>query len=67
MKLPEHVIRAAFERYCVEGTRPHMYSLTRLAGGEYVSHFTEEAWKIYKRGWYDYAGALLQNRIKRPA
>jgi hypothetical protein len=50
----EPVFRHMFERYCREGTRPYLYALKRLAGGEYVSHFTEEAWKVYWRGVNDY-------------
>jgi hypothetical protein len=59
MKLPEKVIRKHFEKYCKEGTRPYLYTLDILPCGEYVSHFTEDAWKIYLRGWNDYAAALV--------
>lgn len=45
--------RKLFEDYCREGVRPKMYDLTQTAGGEYVSHFTEWAWRIYRRGIED--------------
>lgn len=65
MKLPEHVIRAAFVKFCKEGVRPEMYTLKQTASDEYVSHFTEDAWQIYKRAWYDYAHSLLTQRVGR--
>ncbi len=49
--------RGMFEQYCKEGVRPLMYDLTRLAGGEYASPFTEWAWKIYWKGINDAGGA----------
>ena len=54
----ENVARRLFERYCGEGIRPLMFDLTRLAGGEYASPFTEAAWKIYWRAMNDHAGAF---------
>lgn len=60
----ELVFRPLFEKYCKEGIRPILYNLTRLAGGEYASRFTEEAWKIYWRGVNDYLTAHL--RTTRP-
>ena len=54
----ENVARRLFERYCGEGIRPLMFDLTRLAGGEYASSFTEAAWKIYWRAMNDHAGAF---------
>jgi hypothetical protein len=35
-----------------------VYDLTRLAGGEYASCFTEWAWKIYWKGINDSHGAF---------
>jgi hypothetical protein len=49
----EKVARKLFEKYCGEGTRRLMYDLTQTANGEYVSLFTEMAWKIYWRGMND--------------
>lgn len=54
----EKAARKLFEKYCGEGVRPLMYDLTRLAGGEYASVFTEMAWKIYWRAMNDYPGAF---------
>jgi hypothetical protein len=53
----EQSTRKMFEQYCKEGIRPMMYDLTRLAGGEYASCFTEWAWKIYWKGINDSDGA----------
>ena len=53
MKTNEVVFRPMFEKYCKEGMRPLMFSLKRLAGGEYASPFTERAWKTYWRGVND--------------
>ena len=54
----EGVARELFELYCSEGTRRLMYDLTRTAGGEYASIFTELAWKCYWRGMNDSHGAF---------
>jgi len=54
----ENSARKMFEQYCREGTRPLMYNLTRVAGGEYASPFTEWAWKIYWKGINDADGAF---------
>lgn len=54
----EKAARRLFEQYCKEGIRPKMYDLTRLAGGEYASCFTEWAWKIYWKGINDSHGAF---------
>lgn len=43
--------RKAFETHMRQGTRPLIYSMARLAGGEYLSKFTEEAWREFKAGW----------------
>jgi hypothetical protein len=53
----EIAARELFEQYCKEGVRPLMYNLTQTASGEYVSHFTEWAWKIYWKGINDSQGA----------
>jgi hypothetical protein len=58
MPTNEDAARKLFEMYCGEGTRPLMYDLTQLAGGEYASPFTEWAWKIYWRGVNDSHGAF---------
>ena len=34
-----------------EGIRPKLYTLTRLAGGDYLSLYTQIAWKEFKAGW----------------
>jgi hypothetical protein len=44
-------IRIHFEKRMGEGVRIFIYDLTRLAGGEYISPFTEIAWKEYLAGW----------------
>jgi hypothetical protein len=49
----ERAARKLFEQYCREGVRPKMYDLEQTAGGEYVSHFTQWAWKIYWKGIND--------------
>ena len=49
--------RKMFSQYCSEGIRPMMYDLTQTASGEYVSPFTEWAWKLYWKGINDSAGA----------
>ena len=46
----EAAARKLFEVYCSEGVRPMMYNLTQTASGEYVSQFTEWAWKLYWKG-----------------
>ena len=43
--------RRVFEIRMQQGTRPLIYSMARLAGGEYLSQFTEEAWREFKAGW----------------
>lgn len=43
--------RKRFEERNKRGTRCYVYPLARLAGGEYVSQFTEEAWKEFLAGW----------------
>ena len=53
MKINEKVFRPLFEKYCKEGARPYLYVLGTLAGGEYISDFTERAWKNYSRGAAD--------------
>jgi hypothetical protein len=54
----ESSARQMFEQYCRDGIRPKMYDLTKTASGEYVSCFTEWAWKIYWKGINDSAGAF---------
>jgi hypothetical protein len=54
----ESSARKMFEQRCIEGTRPFMYSLEKVANGEYVSIFTNEAWKWYWRGINDSDGAF---------
>ena len=54
----EAVARKLFAMYCKEGIRPLMYDLTQVANGEYVSEFTENAWKCYWRGMNDASGAF---------
>ena len=53
----EKAARKLFEQYCGEGIRSKMYDLTQTASGDYVSHFTEWAWKIYWKGINDGHGA----------
>jgi len=53
----ETAARKLFEIYCKEGIRPLMYDLTQCANEEYVSPFTERAWKCYWRGMKDSHGA----------
>jgi hypothetical protein len=43
--------RRVFENKARLGIRPKLYCLDRLAGGEYVSVFTEMAWKDFLAGW----------------
>ncbi len=45
------IARLYFEERMKMGIRPMLYNLTRLAGGEYASVFTEMAWKDYLAGW----------------
>lgn len=45
------ICRKAFETWAQEGTKPLMYPLLMCAGGEYVSPFTEHAWRAFKAGW----------------
>ena len=58
MATNEKAARKLFEMYCGEGVRPLMYDLTQTASGEYVSPFTEMAWKNYWRGMNDAPGAF---------
>jgi hypothetical protein len=51
MKHLEAACRRAFEKWAKEGTKPFMYPLKQVANGEYVSPFTEQAWRAYKAGW----------------
>lgn len=46
----EDYFRMEFEAHCSIGTRPLLYALKRTAGGEYVSVFTETAWKMFYNG-----------------
>ena len=46
-------VRDRFEKRMLVGTNPKLYCLDRTAGGEYVSLFTEKAWKQYLYGWLD--------------
>lgn len=50
--------RKMFEQRCKEGIRPLMFALDRCANGEYVSPFTEQAWKWYFAGIADADGAF---------
>ncbi len=43
--------REEFEIRMTQGTRPYIYPVKRLAGGGYVSVFTEMAWKEFLAGW----------------
>lgn len=54
----EKSARRMFEQSCRDGIRPMMYNLTRVAGGEYASCFTEWAWKLYWKGINDSEGAF---------
>jgi hypothetical protein len=56
----EAAARKLFEVYCSEGVRPMMYNLTQTASGEYVSQFTEWAWKLYWKGMNDALEAAEQ-------
>ena len=51
MAEPFKYCRLAFEERMSHGIRPMLYALPRLAGGEYVSKFTQEAWLHYLSGW----------------
>lgn len=50
--------RCFFESYCLSGIRPLLYNLTQLAGGEYASHHTQEAWLNYRKGFFDGRGDI---------
>lgn len=67
MTANEKVFRPMFEKSCKEGVRPLMYNLKQCANGEYVSPFTENAWKNYWRGINDYFNlfSYLQDKHKR--
>jgi hypothetical protein len=43
--------RAAFEAWSREGTRLYIYPLGQCANDEYISPFTEAAWKAFFAGW----------------
>jgi hypothetical protein len=47
----EKEARAEFEFWACGGVKPIWYSLDRVANGEYVSPFTEYAWKAFYAGW----------------
>lgn len=44
--------RKVFELWCKEGVKPLWYDLTQCANSEYVSPYTEFAWKAFKAGWF---------------
>jgi len=50
-KFSDLVARDRFETWAKEGSRPAIYTIQELAGGEYLSTFTELAWQAYKAGW----------------
>lgn len=50
------VARAYFIRRMELGTRPQIYCMIRLAGGEYLSRFTEDAWQHFVAGWLTAGG-----------
>jgi hypothetical protein len=47
----EKKARAEFEFWTREGVKPIWYSLDQCANGEYVSPYTENAWKAFFAGW----------------
>jgi hypothetical protein len=47
----EEKIRRLFHHWVQQGTRSFMYDLTQLAGGDYVSVYTEQAWRAFKAGY----------------
>jgi hypothetical protein len=47
----EQLCRAQFEDWAKQGVRPEMYPLRQVANGEYVSVFTDSAWKAFRAGW----------------
>jgi len=47
----EQDARRVFELRMKTGVRPILYPLLCLAGGEYVSPYTETAWQEFKAGW----------------
>jgi hypothetical protein len=53
----ENSARRMFEQYCREGIRSKMYDLEQCANGDYVSPFTQWAWKFYWKGINDSDGA----------
>jgi hypothetical protein len=50
------VARAAFEWLMRLGIRPILYPLQRLAGGDYVSPYTQIVWEFYRDGWLSAGG-----------
>jgi hypothetical protein len=47
----EKEARAEFEFWTRGGVKPIWYSLDQCANGEYVSPYTENAWKAFFAGW----------------
>lgn len=47
----ERFARAQFEDWAKQGTRPEMYPLKQCANDDYVSVYTENAWKAFFAGW----------------
>lgn len=61
MKSPtvyEGRIRESFEELMRSGSYPETYTLTRLAGGEYASVFTNQAWRFYYYGAHGYTNTV---------
>ena len=47
----EEDARRVFELRMETGVRGITYPLVRFAEGEYVSTYTEDAWREFKAGW----------------
>lgn len=52
---PYHVLvemaRMKFEERMQSGVRPLIYCMDRLAGGDYLSPFTENEWRAFRDGF----------------
>jgi hypothetical protein len=51
IKYTEELIHKEFEKWTKEGSKYYMYNLATVANGEYVSVYTEQAFKAFKAGF----------------
>jgi hypothetical protein len=51
MERQERTIRQKFELWAQGGTKRYFYRLGQAANGEYISPFTEFAWRAYRDGF----------------